>query len=60
MTVGTYMYEDLFNNFHIRGQINTRQESKMDLGLKSYPPNRTHPLYLSQTSLYAQVHLFLH
>ena len=32
MTVGTDMYEYLFNNLHIRGQINTRPRSKMDLG----------------------------
>ena len=54
------MYENLFKNFHIRGQINAKQRSKMDLCLQNNPPNRTHPLYLLQASLYAQVHLFLH
>ena len=34
MTVGTDMYENLFKNFHTRGQINARQRSKMDLCLQ--------------------------
>ena len=39
---------------------NTRQRSKMDLTSKSNLPFRIHPTYLSQTSLYSQVHVFLH